>query len=251
MRQDALTRVRPTSAASWPAGGHAVVVDELVAINGFRPPWSSPRTPKSMDAIVACPNPLCRLIDFNCHSRSAVRPHGRGSWRGHSGFLYLRHQELFTDRGSRSTRRIILDTTGAHHLHGGGEAMAADFGSRSRQTGIEARIALGCSGCFACSGALLYRRYDGSRPETVLSAVQRLPIPPLRLPADIVHDLPSSASSVSMIFWRRWRCVSTRPWRLLLTHQLFIIQVAAILVSFTYMHGENAAIPPCRLISST
>lgn len=85
---------------------------------------------------------------------------------------------------------IVMDTSGADHLHGGEEAMASDVGSRLRQAGIGARVAI--SGTWGASHALA--RFSGGvakvvPPGPVVPAIERLPIAALRLPADIVHEL--------------------------------------------------------------
>jgi protein ImuB len=85
---------------------------------------------------------------------------------------------------------MVMDTSGADHLHGGEEATASDVGSRLRQAGIDARVAI--SGTWGASHALA--RFSGGvatvvPPGPVISAIERLPIAALRLPADIVHEL--------------------------------------------------------------
>jgi protein ImuB len=85
---------------------------------------------------------------------------------------------------------IVMDTSGADHLHGGEEAMASDVGSRLRHAGIGARVAI--SDTWGASHA--FARFSGGvatvvPPGPVVPAIERLPIAALRLPADVVHEL--------------------------------------------------------------
>jgi protein ImuB len=84
---------------------------------------------------------------------------------------------------------IVLDTSGADHLHGGEGTMAHDVVSRLRQAGIDARVAI--SGTWGASHALARFSADMTIvvPGSVVSAVERLPIGSLRLPDDVLHDL--------------------------------------------------------------
>jgi protein ImuB len=85
---------------------------------------------------------------------------------------------------------IVMDTSGADHLHGGEQAMASNVVTRLRQAGIDARIAI--SDTWGASHALARFSTDVTTVVAlgaVLRAVERLPIGALRLPADVVHDL--------------------------------------------------------------
>jgi protein ImuB len=85
---------------------------------------------------------------------------------------------------------VVVDTTGADHLHGGETAMASDVGRRLRQAGIEGRVAI--SDAWGASHALARFAADLMTVvprDAAGKAVERLPIAALRLPPDIVRDL--------------------------------------------------------------
>ena len=91
---------------------------------------------------------------------------------------------------------LVIDITGAAHLHGGEDAMLADMIERLGRTGFAARAAiadqLGCGPCpRPLRGAAEYRRPCGRK----LRDDPRLPIAALRLPATWSEDLRVSASS--------------------------------------------------------
>jgi protein ImuB len=85
---------------------------------------------------------------------------------------------------------VVIDTTGAAHLHGGEEAMVTAMVERLAASGFTARAALADS----WDAAHAFARY-GTRPVTVVppgesaKAVLGLPIAALRLPRDMVADL--------------------------------------------------------------
>ncbi|HTN62178.1 MAG TPA: DUF6504 family protein [Devosia sp.] len=85
---------------------------------------------------------------------------------------------------------LIIDTTGADHLHGGEEAMLAGLVSRMSASGIEARAAIADSwgAAHACARFLALPTFIapvGQAPETI----RDLPIGALRLPHDVVDGL--------------------------------------------------------------
>lgn len=85
---------------------------------------------------------------------------------------------------------LVMDTTGADHLHGGEAAMAADVGRRLRQAGIMAKVAI--SDAWGASHAMARFAADESLISpagTAREAVERLPVAALRLPLDITSDL--------------------------------------------------------------
>jgi protein ImuB len=85
---------------------------------------------------------------------------------------------------------VVIDTTGAAHLHGGEEAMVTAMVERLAASGFIARAALADS----WDAAHAFARYV-ARPVTVVptgesaKAVLGLPIAALRLPRDMVEDL--------------------------------------------------------------
>jgi protein ImuB len=85
---------------------------------------------------------------------------------------------------------IVMDTSGADHLHGGETAMASDVVRRLHQAGIECRVAI--SDAWGASHSLA--RFSADEATVVpfggaRAAVERHPVAALRLPADIVHEL--------------------------------------------------------------
>ncbi|WP_456305496.1 Y-family DNA polymerase [Gluconacetobacter takamatsuzukensis] len=85
---------------------------------------------------------------------------------------------------------IVLDTTGADHLHGGEQAMLAAMVQRLRDTGIAARAAvadtLGAAHALARHGRA---RMLVVPPGGAVAAMAELPVAALRLPDDIVDGL--------------------------------------------------------------
>jgi protein ImuB len=85
---------------------------------------------------------------------------------------------------------LIIDATGASHLHGGEDAMLADIVARLKAAGIAARAAIAASR----GAAHAFARF-AARPTLVFSdeesleQIGPLPIPALRLAADMVDDL--------------------------------------------------------------
>jgi protein ImuB len=85
---------------------------------------------------------------------------------------------------------VVIDTTGAAHLHGGEKAMVTAMVERLAASGFTARAALADS----WDAARAFARYAG-RPVTVVppgesgKAVLDLPIAALRLPSEMVADL--------------------------------------------------------------
>jgi protein ImuB len=85
---------------------------------------------------------------------------------------------------------VVIDTTGAAHLHGGEAAMVTAMVERLAASGFTARAALADS----WDAAHAFARYAG-RPVTVVppgesaKAVLDLPIAALRLPSEMVADL--------------------------------------------------------------
>jgi protein ImuB len=85
---------------------------------------------------------------------------------------------------------LVIDTTGAAHLHGGEDAMLKDMVGRLTASGIAARAAI--ADCWGAGHALA--RYS-ARPVIVVppgensTAILDLPIAALRLPKDMVEDL--------------------------------------------------------------
>ncbi|MFT8645743.1 MAG: DUF6504 family protein [Gluconacetobacter sp.] len=85
---------------------------------------------------------------------------------------------------------IVLDTTGADHLHGGEQAMLAAMVQRLRRTGVTAKAAVADS----LGAAHALARYGRARmlvvpPGEAAAAMADLPIAALRLPDDIVDGL--------------------------------------------------------------
>ncbi|MFW7270135.1 DUF6504 family protein [Gluconacetobacter sp. Hr-1-5] len=85
---------------------------------------------------------------------------------------------------------IMLDTTGADHLHGGEQAMLAAMVQRLRRTGVTARAVVADT----LGAAHALARYGQTRmlvvpPGGVSAAMADLPIAALRLPDDIVDGL--------------------------------------------------------------
>lgn len=85
---------------------------------------------------------------------------------------------------------LVIDTTGADHLHGGESAMLADMVQRLAASGISARAAIADSW-----GAAHALARFGPKPTLVVpigegaTAIQHLPIAALRLPAEMVASL--------------------------------------------------------------
>lgn len=85
---------------------------------------------------------------------------------------------------------LIIDTTGADHLHGGEDAMLAGLVSRITASGIEARAAVADSWGAAHACARFLARPIFVAPVGQAGAIVRnLPISALRLPPDIVDGL--------------------------------------------------------------
>ena len=89
---------------------------------------------------------------------------------------------------------IVVDASGAAHLHGGEEAMLDDMITRLAATGVVARAAMADS--WGAAHALArYGRYDRGRFAKVIpegesgAAIMGLPIGSLRLPVDMVAHL--------------------------------------------------------------
>jgi protein ImuB len=83
-----------------------------------------------------------------------------------------------------------MDTSGADHLHGGEEAMASDVGSRLRQAGIHARIAIsGHMGLPMLWRASLPTSRRSPPLGQLLSLSNGLRSRRCGLPADLLHDL--------------------------------------------------------------
>jgi protein ImuB len=89
---------------------------------------------------------------------------------------------------------IVIDASGAAHLHGGDIPMLDDMIARLATTGVTARVAMADS--WGAAHALArYGRYERGRPAMVIPdgesgvAVMGLPIAALRLPADMVEHL--------------------------------------------------------------
>jgi protein ImuB len=85
---------------------------------------------------------------------------------------------------------IVIDTTGADHLHGGEHAMLSGMVDRLAGSGIVARAAV--ADTWGAAHALA--RYAGrspliSPPRAVEAAIAPLPIAALRLPPALVHNL--------------------------------------------------------------
>ncbi|GBQ47688.1 Y-family DNA polymerase [Komagataeibacter europaeus] len=85
---------------------------------------------------------------------------------------------------------IVLDTTGADHLHGGEAAMLENMVTRLKEAGITARAAI--ADTWGAAHALA--RYGRGRitlvpPGETAAAIADLPIEALRLPADIIDGL--------------------------------------------------------------
>ena len=85
---------------------------------------------------------------------------------------------------------LVIDTTGASHLHGGEDAMLADMISRLEAVGITARAAIADT-----RGAAHALARFAARPALVVperesaERIKPLPITALRLPPDTVDDL--------------------------------------------------------------
>lgn len=85
---------------------------------------------------------------------------------------------------------LVIDATGAAHLHGGEDTMLADIVGRLDVVGIQARAAMAPT-----KGAAHAAARFGGGPTTVLAdedgigTIASLPIAALRLAADTVHDL--------------------------------------------------------------
>ncbi|MBZ9982447.1 MULTISPECIES: DNA polymerase Y family protein [unclassified Mesorhizobium] len=85
---------------------------------------------------------------------------------------------------------LIIDTTGADHLHGGEEMMLEGLVSRMAASGIEARAAVADTWGAAHACARFLARPTFVAPVEGSSAIMLgLPIVALRLPHDIVHGL--------------------------------------------------------------
>lgn len=85
---------------------------------------------------------------------------------------------------------LVIDATGATHLHGGEEALLSDVVQRLQQAGIVARIAM--SDTWGAARALA--RFSATEmtvapPGSIIEAIDRLPIAALRLSGDTVMDL--------------------------------------------------------------
>jgi protein ImuB len=85
---------------------------------------------------------------------------------------------------------LVIDATGASHLHGGEDAMLADMISRLEAVGITARAAIADT-----KGAAHALTRFAARPALVVperespDRIKPLPIAALRLPPDVVDDL--------------------------------------------------------------
>jgi protein ImuB len=88
------------------------------------------------------------------------------------------------------TDGIVLDTEGADHLQGGEQPMLARIANQFRAKGLTARVAIADTwgAANACARAVRRETFIVPRGETV-RAVEKLPIPLLRLPVTIVGDL--------------------------------------------------------------
>lgn len=85
---------------------------------------------------------------------------------------------------------LIIDTTGADHLHGGEDAMLEGLVSRMAASGIEARAAVADTWGAAHACARFLARPTFVAPLGQAPAIMRaLPIGALRLPHDIVEGL--------------------------------------------------------------
>jgi len=85
---------------------------------------------------------------------------------------------------------VIIDTTGADHLHGGEEAMLASLVSRMAASGVEARAAVADTWGAAHACARFLARPIFLAPVGQADAIVRdLPIGALRLPPDVVEGL--------------------------------------------------------------
>jgi protein ImuB len=85
---------------------------------------------------------------------------------------------------------IVIDATGATHLHGGEDAMLADMISRLQAVGIAARAAIADTRGAAHALARFAARPSLVVPERESAArIKPLPIAALRLAADTVNDL--------------------------------------------------------------
>ena len=85
---------------------------------------------------------------------------------------------------------LVIDATGATHLHGGGKVMLADLIARLRAAGIAARAAMapswGAAHALARFGPELVAVVP---PERLTESLAPLPVAALRLPADTVDGL--------------------------------------------------------------
>ncbi|MCW4589188.1 DNA polymerase Y family protein [Gluconacetobacter entanii] len=99
---------------------------------------------------------------------------------------------------------IVLDTTGADHLHGGEAVMLENMVTRLKESGITARAAI--ADTWGAAHALA--RYGRGRitlvpPGKTAAAIADLPIEALRLPADIIDGLHGLATAMPVRDVRR------------------------------------------------
>ena len=89
---------------------------------------------------------------------------------------------------------IVVDATGAAHLHGGEAAMLGDIIARLAKAGIAARAAL-ADGWGAAHALARYGRFERGKATMVIPAggsipvIMGLPIEALRLPVDMIEHL--------------------------------------------------------------
>lgn len=85
---------------------------------------------------------------------------------------------------------LLIDATGASHLHGGEACMLTDLVSRLEAVGIAARVAMaGTRGAAHAAARLAARPTLVLSDEEGIARLAPLPIAALRLPADMVDDL--------------------------------------------------------------
>ena len=120
---------------------------------------------------------------------------------------------------------LVIDSTGADHLHGGEDAMLADMVERLAASGIAARAAIADSWGAAHALARYCRAADPRRPgRRKREGDLGLPIAALRLPDMVAGSarprLRRASANSRRSRARRWRCasalssagVSTRRW---------------------------------------
>lgn len=85
---------------------------------------------------------------------------------------------------------LVIDTTGAEHLHGGESAMLADMVARLAAAGIEARAAVADTWGAAHAAARFLARPTAVVPaQAAERALRPLPVDALRLSAETIRDL--------------------------------------------------------------